>query len=147
MKNEEQFDNQHKIMNIDKMIEYWGEKHSSLLTEYGKVNANTDMMQMYRSQMKNILDFVDQLKQVKKYIIPTVSNNIVSVCDEQCTIHSVITSYTYDEKETKALSWFGVLTNMQKSKHSEKFFRKKSFELKPSDIITIWENVATDNWL
>lgn len=60
-------------MNIDKMIEQWEEKHSSLLDEYSKGNANNEVMQMYRSQMKNVLDFINQLKQVKNCFIPDVS--------------------------------------------------------------------------
>ena len=59
-------------MNIDKMIEQWEEKHSSLLDEYSKGNANNEVMQMYRSQMKNILDFINQLKQVKNCFISDV---------------------------------------------------------------------------
>ena len=61
-------------MNIDKMIEQWEEKHSSLLEEYSKGNANNEVMQMYRSQMKNVLDFINQLKQVKNCFIPAVIN-------------------------------------------------------------------------
>lgn len=62
-------------MNIDKMIEQWEEKHSSLLDEYSKGNANNEVMQMYRSQMNNVLDFINQLKQVKKNCsIPDVIN-------------------------------------------------------------------------
>lgn len=60
-------------MNIDKMIEQWEEKYSSLLNEYSKGNANNEVMQLYRSQMKNVLDFIDQLKQVKNCFIPDVS--------------------------------------------------------------------------
>ena len=63
----------HKIMNIDKMIEQWEEKHSSLLDEYSKGNANNEVMQMYRRQMKNVLDFINQLKQVKNCFILDVS--------------------------------------------------------------------------
>ena len=55
------------------MIEQWEEKHSSLLDEYSKGNANNEVMQMYRSQMKNVLDFINQLKQVKNCFIPDVS--------------------------------------------------------------------------
>lgn len=61
-------------MNIDKMIEQWEKKHSSLLNDYSKGNANNEVMQMYRSQMKNVLDFINQLKQVKNCFIPDVSN-------------------------------------------------------------------------
>lgn len=59
-------------MNIDKMIEQWEEKHSSLLNDYSKGNANNEVMQMYRSQMKNILDFINELKQVKNLSSNTV---------------------------------------------------------------------------
>ena len=62
-------------MNIDKMIEQWDEKHSSLFDEYSKGNVNNEVMQIYRSQMKNILDFVNQLKQVKNCFIPDVSRS------------------------------------------------------------------------
>lgn len=65
-------------MNIDKMIEQWEEKHASLLDEYSKGSANNEVMQMYRSQMKNVLDFINQLKKVKNCFIPVVSK---SVCD------------------------------------------------------------------
>ena len=62
-------------MNIDKMIEQWEEKHSSLFDEYSKGNVNNEVMQIYRSQMKNILDFVNQLKQVKNCFITDVSRS------------------------------------------------------------------------
>lgn len=66
-------------MNIDKIIEQWEEKHSSLLNEYSKGNADNEVMQMYRSQMKNILDFINQLKQVKTCFIPDVSVSVADV--------------------------------------------------------------------
>lgn len=69
-------------MNIDKMIEQWEEKHSSLLDEYSKGNTNNEVMQMYRSQMNNILDFINQLKQVKNCFIPdVVGRSEQLVCD------------------------------------------------------------------
>lgn len=61
-------------MNIDKMIEQWEEKHFSLMEEYSKGNSNNEVMQMYRSQMKNVLDFINDLKQIKN----TFSNADVS---------------------------------------------------------------------
>lgn len=64
----------HKNMNIDKMIQQWEEKHSSLLNEYSKGNANNEVMQLYRSQMKNVLDFINELKQVKNnFVLADVS--------------------------------------------------------------------------
>lgn len=49
------------------MIEQWEEKHSFLLDEYSKGNANNEVMQMYRSQMKNILEFIEELKKIKNH--------------------------------------------------------------------------------
>ena len=51
------------------MIQQWEEKHSSLLNEYSKGNANNEVMQLYRSQMKNVLDFINELKQVKNNFV------------------------------------------------------------------------------
>ena len=62
-------------MNIDKMIEQWEEKHSFLLNQYSKGNVNNEVMQIYRSQIKNVLDFINQLKQVKNCFIPDVSRS------------------------------------------------------------------------
>lgn len=59
-------------MDIDKAIEYWAEKHSSLLSDYSKGNANNEVMQMYRSQMKNIMDFIGQLKEIKNDSVKTI---------------------------------------------------------------------------
>jgi hypothetical protein len=68
-------------MNIDKMIEQWEEKHSSLLNDYSKGNANNEVMQMYRSQMKNVLDFIEQLKQVKNnFVLADVSGELPISC-------------------------------------------------------------------
>ena len=53
-------------MNIDKMIQQWEEKHSSLLNEYSKGNANNEVMQLYRSQMKNVLAAFDGFQFIAK---------------------------------------------------------------------------------
>lgn len=72
------------------MIEQWEEKHSSLLDEYSKGNANNEVMQMYRSQMKNVLDFINQLKQVKNCFIPDVNVAKRKLCPT-CGNDSLIT--------------------------------------------------------
>lgn len=79
-------------MNIDKMIEQWEEKHSSLLDEYSKGNTNNEVMQMYRSQMKNVLDFINQLKQVKNCFISDVSKSLKCDCKHSgsCRYETVI---------------------------------------------------------
>lgn len=51
---------------IDELITQWEEKHYSLLLEYSKGNTNNMVMQMYRSQMCNIISFINQLKELKK---------------------------------------------------------------------------------
>lgn len=51
---------------IDELITQWEEKHYSLLLEYSKGNTNNMVMQMYRSQMANIISFINQLRELKK---------------------------------------------------------------------------------
>jgi len=67
--------------------------------------------------------------------------------NKQCAIPSVIASYSYDEKETKALGWFGFLTNRQKSEYAQSYYNKLHIELTPKEKIHIWENKAWGNWL
>jgi hypothetical protein len=83
-------------MNIDKIIEQWEEKHSSLLDEYSKGNANNEVMQMYRSQMKNVLDFINQLKQVKNCFIPDVSCSLNFFEQELNRVQNNIDNVGYD---------------------------------------------------
>jgi hypothetical protein len=74
-------------MNIDKMIEQWEEKHSSLLKDYSKGNANNEVMQMYRSQMKNVLDFIEQLKQVKNNSVLADVSGMACKCGNKTFTH------------------------------------------------------------
>jgi hypothetical protein len=53
------------LLNMGDIIEKWQEKHSAILAEYSKGNANNEVMKMYRSQMHNILDFINDLNQLK----------------------------------------------------------------------------------
>lgn len=58
---------------IDKNIEKWEDKHSSLLNEYNKGNSNNEVLEMYRSQMKDVLEFIELLKQIKKdYVLSDI---------------------------------------------------------------------------
>lgn len=76
-------------MNIDKMIDQWEEKHSSLLNDYSKGNSNNEVMQMYRSQMKNVLDFINELKQVKNnFVLADVSSRREMLIDFCSTKHA-----------------------------------------------------------
>ena len=54
-------------MNIDQLIEKWEEQHFFLLSEYSKGNSNNEVMRMYRSQMKDVLEFINDLKTVKDH--------------------------------------------------------------------------------
>lgn len=58
-------------MNITDKIEKWEDKHHSLLDEYSKGNANNEVMKMYRSHMKNISDFINELKTIHN-IFPSI---------------------------------------------------------------------------
>lgn len=53
-------------MKTVELIKQWQDQHDLLLTEYGKGNTNNEVMQMYRSRMKDILLFINQLQQVKE---------------------------------------------------------------------------------
>lgn len=53
-------------MNIDNLIVELNEKHFSLLSEYSKGNANKEVMELYRSRMKDILGFINVLESLKK---------------------------------------------------------------------------------
>lgn len=58
---------------IDKNIEKWEDKHSSLLNEYSKGNSNNEVLEMYRSQMKDVLELIELLKQIKKdYVLSDI---------------------------------------------------------------------------
>ena len=92
-------------MDIDKIIEQWVEKHSSILNDYSKGNANNEVMQMYRSQMKDILDFISELKQVKIHI-----DSITSGIPFEDAIKYAQSSYVDDSKEHPAML-LGMLLN------------------------------------
>lgn len=49
------------LLAVSGLIEKWKLKHHELLDVYSKGNANEEVMQMYRSYMKMVLDFIDDL--------------------------------------------------------------------------------------
>ncbi|GAG57627.1 unnamed protein product [marine sediment metagenome] len=49
-------------MNKSILIEKWQEKHSDILSEYSKGHKDNEVMKMYRTQMKNVLEFIDDIK-------------------------------------------------------------------------------------
>ena len=55
---------------IEKRIAEWQEKHTLILNEYSKGNTNNEVMQMYRSRMKDISDFINELKE--QYLKPAL---------------------------------------------------------------------------
>jgi len=52
-------------MSIDELIEKWEEKHRLILDEYSKGNTNNEVMQMYRTHMAVVLEFILDLKQIQ----------------------------------------------------------------------------------
>ncbi len=48
------------------VITKWEEKHTSLLEEYSKGSKNNEVMKMYRSRMKDVLDIIDDLRSLKE---------------------------------------------------------------------------------
>ncbi len=52
-------------MKVDKLIEKWEAKHTLLLTEYSKNASSEEVLQQLRSRMKDVLEFVEDLKQVQ----------------------------------------------------------------------------------
>ncbi len=60
-------------MNIDQKIEKWQNKHQEVLDAYSKGSANNEVMQMYRSRMKDILEIIHDLEEIKN-IANTVLN-------------------------------------------------------------------------
>lgn len=71
-------------MNIDEQISKWEERHFVLLSEYSKGSINNQVMQMYRSQMADILTFINDLKQIKSDISLADTHQkaqLVSLCD------------------------------------------------------------------
>jgi hypothetical protein len=71
-------------MNIDEQISKWEEKHFVLLSEYSKGNINNQVMQMYRSQMADILTFVNELQQIKSNVAlagTQQKSQLISFCD------------------------------------------------------------------
>jgi hypothetical protein len=87
-------------MNIDKIIEQWEEMHYSLLNEYSKGNANNEVMQMHRSQMKNMVDFINQLKELKNSFIPDVTDCFIP--DVSSSFIPGISTSDYELAYTKA---------------------------------------------
>jgi adenylosuccinate synthase len=61
-------------MEINEMIEKWEKKHSSLLEEYNRTQRMMTEREICecRAHMKNVLEFVEDLRQVKNCSIPAV---------------------------------------------------------------------------
>lgn len=83
-------------MNIDKMIEQWEEKHSSLLNENSKGNINNEVMQMYRSQMKNVLDFINELKQIKNNFVLAEVREWIKVSEKKPQDGDMVDAYNIE---------------------------------------------------
>ena len=66
---------------VQKLIEKWESKHFALLDEYSKGHANNEVMRMYRSRMKDILEFVSDLMK-----LPIDSLVVKTIYDRHKTI-------------------------------------------------------------
>lgn len=52
-------------MDFNGLIEKWYGKHTLILNEYNKITSNNEeVKQIYRSQMTQILEFIEDLKQL-----------------------------------------------------------------------------------
>jgi hypothetical protein len=84
-------------MDINEMIEKWEKKHSSLLDEYNRTRGMMTEREIVEciDHRKNVLRFVEDLRQVKNCSIPDVVESgeqfycadwdrCGSVCEEQC---------------------------------------------------------------
>ena len=49
------------VLAVSGLIEKWKIKHHDILDEYSKGHQNNEVMKMYRTQMKMVLDFIDDL--------------------------------------------------------------------------------------
>lgn len=65
-------------MNLNELIAKWQDKHSELLEDYELTGAkhikNTLIQQLMRSEMKNVLEFIEDLKNLPNEL-QSVSNN------------------------------------------------------------------------
>ncbi len=50
---------------MDELIEKYKDKHFAILDEYSKGHANSDVMKLYRSRMKDIIEIIDDLEKLK----------------------------------------------------------------------------------
>jgi len=53
------------MLEIDKLIEQWQDRHHEILCEYSKGNVSNEVMQMYRRHLKDLLSFINTLKEIK----------------------------------------------------------------------------------
>lgn len=56
-------------MTIDAIISKLEEKHTETLNEYSRGHVNNTVMQMYRSQMRDTIELISQLKEVQEKVV------------------------------------------------------------------------------
>jgi hypothetical protein len=56
-------------MTIDEIISKLEEKHTETLNEYSRGHENNKVMQMYRTQMKDTIELISQLKEAEQGVI------------------------------------------------------------------------------
>lgn len=88
---------------IDKLIEKWEEKHSELLEDYQESTIqslkNPLFVQLARSEMKNVLEFVEDLKQIN-LSLGGVSGSLVDEIRERRRTHMIaLKKFEYSGEE------------------------------------------------
>ena len=72
-------------MDIDRMIQKWEKKHSSLLDEFNRTRGMMTEREIVEcvDHRKNVLRFVEDLRQVKNCSIPDVGRTLVCECSRK----------------------------------------------------------------
>jgi hypothetical protein len=52
-------------MNKEELIEKWTDRHYQVLEEYSKGSSDNNEMKLMRSRMKDMQDFISDIKQLK----------------------------------------------------------------------------------
>lgn len=57
---------ENNIAKKNHIIEKWQQNNANVLDVYGKGSATNEIMQMHRTQMKNILEFIEDMNKFSK---------------------------------------------------------------------------------
>lgn len=79
-------------MTIDEIISKLEEKHTATLNEYGRGHENNKVMQMYRTQMKDTIELISQLKEVQEEVV-NISKELEAANKELATVRKLYRSF------------------------------------------------------